>query len=346
MSDKGLLTIGNKTVSGEDIFFIVEEGQANLGDFDKALEMIEAVAGTGADAIEFQLARAADFYVESAPGFKIYREREFSDEQHRELIGRAKDKGMAFIAAALSHRLVEPLAKAGCDAFNINASDLTNPQMIDAVVDSGRPFFLSLLFAREEEINWAVERVRKKNKKAPFAMLHGQHTMASGEHGVDPEHTSLGYLATLKEKYQVPVGLIDHTPLEWMPAVAAAAGAQIISKHLTLSRAEKGPDWHVCLEPDEIRRAIGFARAVKSSLNINTKVLAPGEHFDRSVMRRSIVASGRIPSGKTITREDIEFKRPGDGLDPSRYEEVLGKTVSRDIQKDEQIQLSDLKGGA
>jgi len=343
MKDKDILTIGNKAVTGEDVFFIVEEGQANLGDFDKALRMIDMVAGTGADAIEFQLARASDFYVESAPGFKIYQQREFSDEQHRQLIDRAKSKNMAFVAAALSHRLVEPLAKAGCDAFNINASDLTNPQMIDAVLDSGRPFFLSLLFAREEEINWAVERIRKKKGEAQFAMLHGQHTMASGEHGVDLEHTSLGYLATLKEKYSVPVGLIDHTSFEWMPAVAVAAGPVVITKHLALSRKEKGPDWHVCLEPDEMRRAIGFARAAKASLNTKTKVLAPGEQFDRSVMRRSIVASDRIPSGKAITQEDIEFKRPGNGLDPSRYEEVLGKKASRDMQKDEQIQLSDLK---
>lgn len=336
------LKIGHKTCGGGNLFFVVEEGQANLGDFDKALGMIDVVSKTGADAIEFQLARAGDFYVKSHPGFATYLEREFSDVQHRELIRCAKDKGLEFIAAALSHKLIESLTKAGCSGFNVNASDLTNPDMIDAVSDSGLPFFLSLSMAKEEEIEWAISRIQQK-KNSGFALLHGQHTMASGLQGVAVEHTSLGYLATLKQKYGLPAGFIDHTPYVWMPAAAVAAGANLVSKHLALSRAEKGPDWHVCLEPDEMKEAVSLAKSMQESINVRNRVLAPGENFDRSIMRRSIVAAKPIPAGKKIERNDIEFKRPGDGVDPSHYENILGRISLREIKQDEQLTFSNVR---
>lgn len=329
--------------SKKDFIFVIEEGQANLGDFAKALAMIDAAALTGADAIEFQLARAEDFYVKSHPYFKTYSEREFSDSQIKDLIGCAKEKRIDFVAAPLSHKLIDTAVKAGCSGFNVNASDLTNPDIIDAVAGSGLPFCLSTLMAKEDEIDWAVNRALI-NGNVNFALLHGQHTMASGEEGVKVEHTSLGYIGALKKKYRLPVGFIDHTPLTWLPAAAVAAGADIVTKHLALARSEKGPDWQVCLEPEEMKEAVVRARDMRASIGIKTKQLAPGENMDRSVMRRSIVAARTIEAGKTIAREDIEFKRPGSGLDPIQYEQVVGKTVKRKILADDQIAFSDLGG--
>lgn len=336
------VNIGSRRIGNGDLFFVIEEGQANLGDFEKALSMIDYAADAGADAIEFQLARADDFYVKNHPGYEIYSKREFSETQLIELVSKAKEKDMEIIAVPLSHKLVNPLVKAGCSAFNINASDLTNPDIIDAVIDSGLPFFLSLPLATEEEIDWAVNRIRKSCDDI-FILLHGQHTMASGENGVNIEHTSLGYISTLKEKYQVPVGFIDHTPLKWMPACAVAAGAETISKHLTWSRNEKGPDWHICLEPDEMKEAITWAYKMNQSIKTKNRQLAPGENLDRSIMRRSIVASRTIKSGKSIKRNDICFKRPGNGIDPAQYMDIIGKVVRRDILPDEQITTSDLE---
>ena len=336
------VNIGSRRIGTGDLFFVIEEGQANLGDFEKALSMIDYAADAGGDAIEFQLARADDFYVKNQPGYEIYSKREFSETQLIEIVSKVKEKGMEMIAVPLSHRLVNPLVKAGCSAFNINASDLTNPDIIDAVIDSGLPFFLSLPLATEEEIDWAVRRIRK-NGDDNFMLLHGQHTMASGEKGVNIEHTSLGYITTLKEKYQVPVGFIDHTPLKWMPACAVAAGADTISKHLTWSREERGPDWHICLEPDEMKEAIIWAYKMNQSIKTKNRQLAPGENLDRSIMRRSIVASRAIKSGKSIERNDICFKRPGDGIDPAQYNDLIGKVARRDILPDEQITTFDLE---
>ncbi|OGC22612.1 hypothetical protein A3J90_07035 [candidate division WOR-1 bacterium RIFOXYC2_FULL_37_10] len=326
----------------DDLFFVIEEGQANLGSFDKALSMIDAACFAGADAIEFQLARANDFYVRDNPNFKTYLDREFTDLQIKKLVAYAKSKEINFIAAPLSCKIIDLLVNAGCFGFNINASDINNPDILDAVANSGLFFCLSTLMADEKEIDWAVNRI-SKNGRCNFALLHGQHTMASGDEGVQVRHTSLGYINVLKNKYQVPVGFIDHTPFAWMPVAAVAAGADIVTKHIAISKAEKGPDWQVCLEPDEMKKAIIFAKEMKESIKVKNKILAPGENIDRSIMRRSIVASRVIASNNVISREDIEFKRPGAGIDPSKYEMVIGKITNRTIMPDEQINLSDLK---
>ncbi|OGQ05085.1 MAG: hypothetical protein A2W61_03115 [Deltaproteobacteria bacterium RIFCSPLOWO2_01_44_7] len=335
--------IGNRIV-GEDAppFFSIEEGQANWGHFKTALKMVDLAAEAGADGIDFQLARADDFYIKNHPEYESYRQREFSDDQLRTLVAYIRQSGLEMIVTPLSHRVIQPLAEAGCSAFNVNASDLTNPDIIDAVVETGLSFFLSLPLAVEEEIDWAVNRVLKKGAKR-FILMHGQHTMASGENGVKVRDTALGYISILKEKYDVLVGFIDHTPLQWMPACATAAGADVISKHLTWSREVKGPDWHICLEPGEMKEAIQWVKQINRSMKIREKCLAPGEDHDRSLMRRSIVAARKVLEGQKIKREDICFKRPGDGFDPSRYEEIVGKASIRNISPDEKIDLSDVK---
>lgn len=335
------IEIGSKRIGSGKTFFIIEEGQANLGNFNKAIQMIELAAYCGGDAIEFQLAIADDFYVSSHEGYAIYKDREFSKVQLTELAAKVNEKGLEMIAAPLSHKLISTLVDIGCSAFNINASDLNNPDIIDSVCDSGLPFFLSLPLAREDEINWAINRITRKSDN--FAIFHGQHPMASGSNGVNIEDTSLGYISSLKKKYDLNVGFIDHTAFKWMPASAVAAGADAISKHLTYSRSEGGPDWWVCLEPDEMKEAIDWARKMNQSMNVKDKQLAPGENIDRSHMRRSIVAAKMMRSGEIIRRNDIAFKRPGNGLDPSSYECILGKVVKRDINKDEQISMENLE---
>lgn len=335
------MKINNHNIDGKSTYFVVEEGQANLGRFDYALKMIDEASKTGANAIEFQLAVAEDFYIESHEGYKIYREREFSDDQLKQLVEHSNEKGLDMIVAPLSVSLIEPMAKFGCAAFNINASDLITPDMLDAVSDSGVPFFLSLLLSDESEIDWAVNRITKRGGKN-FGLLLGQHTMASGEDGVHLAHTNFGYISTLKQKYQVPVGFIDHSPLLYNPSIAIAAGAEVITKHLAISKDLKGPDWQVCLEVDEMKQAISMVRDINASLNATQKTLAPGENMDKAIMRRSIVAATQINAGDIIKMEDILYKRPGNGIAANLYEDVVGKAALKTLEKDQIISFDDL----
>jgi sialic acid synthase SpsE len=336
------MQIGKKQINNKTTFFVAEEGQANLGDFKYALKMIDTASKSGVDAIEFQLAYADDFYIKSHAVHKIYKEREFSEFELKELVKYSKDKNIELIVAPLSVKMIGVMAKYGCSAFNINASDLVTPDIIDEVVDTGLPFFLSLLFADENEIEWAIDRILKKGSP-DFALLLGQHAMGSGDHGLSVEHTNLGYINTLKNKYKTPVGFIDHTSEVWMPSCAVTAGADIITKHLAISRELKGPDWHVCLEPDEMKKAVEWVRSIKRSISCVEKRIAPGEDIDKSMMRRSIVSARPIKKGSIINREDICFKRPGSGIPANRERDVLGKCLSTDIEIDQIIKLEYLE---
>jgi sialic acid synthase SpsE len=327
------MKIRDRLINDSDLFFWVEEGQGSQGNFDIALSYIKAAADAGADGIEFQLAIAEEFYIESHPGIDSYRKIQYSNEQIKRLIDYCKQLDISFIATVLSESLVQVLLSFNCDAFVINASDINNPGIIDKVIASNIPFFLSLPLATEEEIEWIIKRCVDKGA-TNFGLMQGQHTMASGEHGVMPEDSNLGFMKVLSEKYKLPVGYIDHSASVTMPAIATAAGANFISKHLILNKAKKGPDWFVCIEPDEMKVCIGLTRKINTSISQKTKVLADGEHLDKTVMRRSIVASESLTKGTVLKKEMLSFKRPGTGISPSIYESLIGKMLIIDVPKD------------
>ncbi len=336
------MRIGNHFIDKDNLFFIVEEGNANNGDINKALRMIDIAAKSGADAIEFQLAIASDFYVEKDSGFKRYKNREFSNSQIKQLVDRASMHGMEFIVAALSHNLIDPIVEAGCSAITINASDINNPAILDSVSKSARPIFLSTMLASEDEINWAINRLTSQGA-IDIILLHGQHAMGSTGEPLSVNDTSLGYINTLRNKYNLPVGFTDHTPFKWMPASAVAAGACAITKHLIPSRKDKTPDWFICLEPEEMATAIRNAKMIYNSTVDKEKTLLKAEYDDKSIMRRSIVASKSLKSNHVLKYEDFSFKRPGTGLEPSSYNKLIGKRLKRNLDYDEQINLSDLE---
>jgi sialic acid synthase SpsE len=334
-----VIKIGKRHIGAGDLFFMVEEGQFNQGNIEQAKRMIKLVAETGADAIEFQLAIADDFYVSGHPGHAIYKGREFNDDQLKELVYFSQSNGLELIVSPLSAQLAGKMAMFGCSAFNINASDLNNPSMLRAVMDTRLPFFLSIALASEKEILWATDFIQVYSSTAEFVLLHGQHTMATGQNGVHPAYTSLGYISTLKQRLGTPVGFVDHTPYSWFPACAVAAGADVVTKHMAPDHTERGPDWHICLDPGEMREAIRWAREMRRSICEQKKVLAPGEEMDRSEMRRSIVADRDLREGQLIRREDLAFKRPGNGLAPDREEDIVGCITTRFIKKNEILSI-------
>ena len=146
--DRHVLTLGDRLVGhGKPTLFVAEEGQANAGDPMIALRMIQIAADAGADAIEFQLAIADDLYVRSHEGHAIYQGREFDQSELALLVTTASKLGIGFVATALSPKLVPTLSELGCTLFNLNSSDLDNPEMIDSVTDTGKPFLISTAMA-------------------------------------------------------------------------------------------------------------------------------------------------------------------------------------------------------
>lgn len=329
------MIIGSICCSRRDrTIMIAEEGQANDGNFDLALKMIDIASDCGADGIEFQLSIASDIYILGHEGYSIYRKREFTPTMIQELIAAAHSKNMFFHAACLSDKLVETVYKLGADVIVINAMDLNNPRIVDAVSVCGKPFLISTLMGTLEEIDWAVFRAKNRGAKN-FGLLHGQHIMASHKGDAVPvEYTQLDCIVMMEQRYALPVGFVDHTNSEIMPTIASSRGAALITKHLSPMSGWRGPDWQVCLDPDGWRRAAQYMKYANAARGAN-KTLSLEEIEDRSLQRRSIVAAKNIPQGKLLEDEDICFKRPGGGLDPRNVEEYIGRRVNQSVVVDQ-----------
>jgi len=328
-------------VIGQDhpTFFVIEEGQANEGKYELALRMIELAAQSGAAAIEFQFAVADDFYVRTHHMHAIYKAREFSQEQLVGLRQAAEQRRILISASPLSDRLMERLVDAGYTLFNINASDIVNPRMLDAVAETGMPFMVGTSMATIEEIDWAVERLRCRGCGA-FCLLHGQHVMTTSEgRGVPESEVSLTTIRYLRDRYRLPVGFTDHTSSEIIPALAVANGAVVVTKHLAPQPGWRGPDWQVCLTPDKMTECLQLVRLADATKGSPEKALALGELADRDQMRRSIVAKFDLAAGTILKSEHLLLKRPGTGLDQRQLDSVVGKTLVVSIKKDDQIRL-------
>jgi N,N'-diacetyllegionaminate synthase len=338
------IKIGNVVIGdGHEPLMFAEEGQANQGDISVALEMCKKAAASGADGIEFQFFIADDMYIKSDPGHSIYLNRELSAEQIREIVSVAHSEGLLLQVAGLSPRIIELCADAGADLFCVNATDLTNPVIIDAVAATGKPFWLATLMATLEEINWAVGYVLARGV-TNMGLLHGQHVMSSDTaRGVPATLLQLDCIELFKERYGLVTGFVDHTATTFVPALAASKGASLITKHLAPSQDWKGPDWVVCLDPDnwgEARAMLRYSWDARGA----SKEISQAEFKDRSIHRRSIYTARSLSTGHKIVAGDLVALRPGKGgMDPCIIHELLGRSIVRDITAQHQLQMDDLK---
>ena len=335
------MNLGNKQCGPDSPpLMFAEEGQANQGGFSLAMQMIEIAANSGADGIEYQLALASDLYIDDDSGYEVYKKREFSREQIRELVRYAKSMDLIFQAAIFSPNLVDICVEAGVDVLSVNAMDLNNPIMLSAIAESGLPFWLATLMGTIKEIDWAVEFIKGRSSN-PFGILHGQHIMASDHSvGVPPEYTNLDCIAMLRKRYGLVTGFVDHTPTVEIPALAVAKGANIVFKHLAPHANWKGPDWGVCLDPERWRESKDlFVYANKT--NGNSKDLSQAEIKDRSLQRRSLFTAADLPEGHKIKEKDMVALRPGGGLDPKILQSLVGKSLTKDLPFQHMIQSDD-----
>ena len=263
----------------------------------------------------------------------------FDEAQIKDLVDYTHFKNMVIQVAPLSTSIIDTIVKCGADVMTINAMDLNNPFMLDAIAESGKPFWLATLMGTIEEIDWAIGYISKKSV-LEFGILHGQHVMAT-DHGigVPPEYSQLDCIQLFKEKYNIPVGFVDHTATVLMPALAAAKGADIVFKHLGPTADWKGPDYGVCLTPGEWKESkTYFEYACK--VHGSSKNITQEELKDRSHQRRSLYFAVDKLSGDKINIDDLVALRPGGGYDPKNFKEIVGKEVTKDIKAETAIDLT------
>jgi sialic acid synthase SpsE len=338
-----LMRIGNSIIGeGRRTLMFAEEGQANQGNIDVAISMCKTAAVVGADGIEFQFFLADDMYVRNDLGYATYKSREISPTQIRELIAVAHAEGLLCQIAGFSPKIIELCAEAGADVFCVNATDLNNPAIIDAVAGTGKPFWLATLMGNIEEIDWAVDYVLS-HSKSEVGLMHGQHVMSSDTtRGVPPELLQLDCIELLKRRYGLVVGFVDHTATQFVPSIAAAKGAAVVMKHLAPQKNWQGPDWVVCLDPASWKDAKTMLEYTVKA-NGASKEISQAEFKDRSLHRRSIYTRIALPAGHQIVADDLVALRPGKGgVDPRTIHDLVGLHVAHNLPEQHQLLFDDL----
>ena len=332
------LVFGTRQVGeGQACFVLAEVASAHGGSADAALRMLEAAFKMGADGIKFQLFRSQLLVVRRHPGRKDFDAIELTAKEWRKVLTAAKGSGLALLVEAFDVPSLELGAEAGADAFKVHTTDMENPEFIRAVGEVGRPVLFATGGVDERAVNEALDRVGA----CPVGILHGFQTFPT-----PIEEIRFRDIARWRERYRVPVGFLDHTDggsafALVAPALAAAYGADLVEKHFTLDRSQKGYDYQSALNPEDFYRMVELLRQAERARGDGVAAQSEGASRYHRLMARSIVAGGLIPRGQVLTREMLAFKRTDvrfpAGFSPREADRVIGRRAGRPIQADETI---------
>jgi N,N'-diacetyllegionaminate synthase len=332
------VSLGTRAVGdGASCFVLAEVASAHGGSIDTALKMLEAAFKMGADGIKFQLFRSEQLVVRRHPGRKDFDTIELAAKEWRKLLKAARASGLTLLVEAFDRASLELAVEEGADAFKVHSTDMENPEFIRVVAETGKPVLFATGGVPEEAVREALEIVGS----APVILLHGFQTFPT-----PVEEIRFRDLATWKERYRVPVGFLDHTDggsafALVAPALAAAWGANLVEKHFTLDRSEKGYDYQSSLSPEDFYRMVELLRQAERAAGDAPASESEGAQRYHRTMARSIVAGALIKRGDVFTREMLAYKRTDvrmePGFPPREADRVIGRRATRPIQADETI---------
>ncbi len=329
-----------KKIKTSNYFFIAEVGLNHDGSLGESYRLIEEAKNSGVDAIKFQIHISNEERIKSAPTppyFKLetrheYYERTFFtlDEWNR-LKKYAHELDLYFIVSPFSHKSVDILEKVNIDAYKIASGETTNIPLLEYINSKNKPILLSTGMSNWEEIDNAVNHL-KDNLIVIF--------QCSSYYPCIPENIGFNIIEEMKNKYErITIGYSDHTLDNYSSIVAYTLGAKVFEKHFTLSKNLYSPDAWLSLNPKEMQnyvKGIDFiSKALKKPIN--------KDNIDQyKVMKirfeKSIVAKHNLSTGHILKYEDLDFKKPGDGIRADKYKEIIGKKLLKDVSVDEQFQ--------
>lgn len=346
------MKIGERQVgAGEPPYVIAEIGVNHDGSVERALELTDAAAEAGADAVKLQLFET-DRLMSKASKLAAYqhaagetdpvamlRRLELSIDEMGRVVERAHARGVHAIVTAFSVELVEIAERLPWDAYKSASPDIINWPLLEAMAATGRPLIVSTGASTMDEVTRAVgwlERARER-----LALLQCVSSYPAPE-------AALGGIAALARATGLPVGYSDHTAAVETGALAVAAGACVLERHLTYDRTADGPDHAASLEPREFAAYVRQAREALPAADYATdarKVVLECERDVREVSRQSLTAKRGLPAGHALARADLTIKRPGTGIEPWRLEEVLGRRIVRAVEGDVPLRDGDVEWG-
>lgn len=342
--------------SGNPAFIIAEAGVNHDGNVETALRMVDAAKQAGADAVKFQMFRAAELasaQAETASYQKTHgghsqrtmlANLELSDHDFARIAAKCDGLGIAFIVTPFGTGDVERLAALRTSNFALRTSqakvsplatikiastDLTNRPLLSAAIATGLPLIVSTGASTEEEIRSAVEFIRQHGAVDRLVLLH-----CVSAYPTPLDAMNLGAIAALTRAFGVPVGLSDHSTSTVTGAWAVAAGACLLEKHFTLDRSRPGPDHAMSLAPQELAEYVAQVRSVESTIGGGRIGMHECEHEVRQVARKSVVAAVPISVGTPIAADMLTLKRPGTGIPAGDLAGVIGKVATVAIPAD------------
>lgn len=334
-------------------FVIAEIGVNHNGSLDLAMQLVDAAAAAGAQAVKFQTFKADKItarntatvaYQKSAGGddqHAMLRKLELSDEDHRKIAAHCAALGVEFMSTAFDSASLDLLCDIGIHRIKVPSGEVTNVPYLEDCARRGLPIILSTGMADLDEVRIAVKILLKAMPARlpddpaglpPLVVLH-----CTSAYPTAPEDVNLGAMATMAADLGVPVGYSDHTRGTLVTPIAVACGALIIEKHVTLDRAMVGPDHAASLEPDELREMIVSIAAVETIMGDGHKLPRPAEMEARALVRRGAKAARDIEAGEVLREDDCILLRPSTGISPAEFSRLPGKRLTRAVKAGEPL---------
>lgn len=328
---------------------IAEAGVNHNGSLDRAKQLVASAAAAGADLVKFQsfitgksISREAPKaeYQKSTTGtgetqYEMVRKLELSRADHEALIEECRRHGIGFFSTAFDTDSFDMLVELGLNQVKIPSGEITNLPLLRYMTRLGLPVILSSGMANLGDIEAALDVIeRAGTPRSRVTVLH-----CTTEYPTPMEDVNLRAMASLKTAFGVEVGYSDHTPGIEVSIAAVALGATVIEKHFTLDRSLPGPDHQASLEPHELKAMVDAIRNIERALGDGIKRPSPSELKNKPIARKSLVASRAIRAGEPFSADNLATKRPGTGVSPMRWDEVIGRPAPRDFAADELITL-------
>lgn len=329
------------------VYIIAEAGVNHNGNLHTAKVLIDAAAEAGADAVKFQTFQAEKLVCKNAvkaayqkettdasqSQYEMLKKLELTKQMHLELKEHCCLKKIQFLSTPFDIESMKFLLELDIPIIKISSGEITNYPYLKAAAQTGKDIILSTGMSTMQEVRSAVETLRN-HCAGNITVLH-----CNTQYPTPMQDVNLRAMLAMKEELGVSIGYSDHTEGIEVPVAAAALGASVIEKHFTLDKGLEGPDHKASLEPHELKQMVKSIRNIEQALGSAEKRPSPSETENIAVVRKSIVAAAAIRRGEQFTEKNLTAKRPGTGISPMRWEEVIGKISDRDYEPDDIICL-------
>lgn len=333
------------------VFVIAEAGVNHNGDIQIAKRLIDVAVEAEADAVKFQTfktenivcrsAQKAGYQLEttdqSETQFEMLKKLELTGCMHNELIDYCKKRDILFLSTPFDVESARYLAELNLQIFKIPSGEITNLPYLREIGKYRRKVILSTGMSNMDEVKEAVE-VLRENGTDDITLLH-----CNSQYPTPVSDVNLLAMVSMREKMKLPVGYSDHTLGIEVPLAAVALGAIVIEKHFTLDKDMKGPDHKASLDPDELKQMVKGIRRIESALGSGIKQISSSEKENVKSGRKSIVAASIIRENESFTGENLTTKRPGTGINPMRWDDLIGRCAKREYNQDDLILENELE---